>query len=116
MATRAELYRADQERKNQKPSAKKTTLRRDASVDTSRPAVAADERRAGLAGTALRNIKTSPSKQKGGPALESSSSGKPSRKSTRASAGHVKLASNLQRRQIRRTHSPQETAARSRVR
>jgi len=116
MATRAELYRADQERKNQKPNIKKPTPRRDASADTSRPAIAADGRRARVTNTALRNIKTAVSKQKGGPALENSSSGKPSRKSTRGSAGHVKLASNLQRRQIRRTHSPQETAARSRVR
>jgi len=116
MATKAELYRADQERKNQKPSVKKTTRRRDAQVDTSRPGVSADQRRAGLGDTALRNLETSASKQKGGPALESSNSGGPSRKSTRRSADHIKLASNLQRRQIRSTHSPQETAARSRVR
>jgi hypothetical protein len=61
-------------------------------------------------GTALRNLKTSPSHQKAGPALESSESGKPSRKSTRASAGHVKLATNLQRREIRRTHAPKTRA------
>jgi hypothetical protein len=116
MATKAELYRADQERKNQKPRARKTTPRRDVPIDAASRSVAANWERAELSGTALRNLTTSPSKQKGGPALEDSASGKASRKSTRSSAGHVKLASNLQRRQIRRTHSPQAKAARSGVR
>jgi len=63
-----------------------------------------------LKGTALRNLKTAPTHQKGGPALEDSESGKPSRKSTRGSAGRVKQATNLQRREIRRTHSSKARA------
>ena len=63
-----------------------------------------------LTGTALRNLKTAPTHQKGGPALEDSANGKPSRKSTRGSNGHIKQATNLQRREVRRTHSPQARA------
>jgi hypothetical protein len=46
--------------------------------------------------------------------LEASQSGRPSRKSTRRSANKGKLASNLERRQIRRTVSPQSRAVRAR--
>jgi hypothetical protein len=53
---------------------------------------------------------------KDGPALEGSENGKPSRKSTRGSNGHIKLATNLQRRQIRRVHSSASRAARDAVR
>jgi len=69
-----------------------------------------------VSGTALRNLKTSPSHVKGGPALEDAASGQPSRKSTRRSSGHIKLGTNLQRREIRRVHSPEARAARSAVR
>ncbi len=40
--------------------------------------------------------------------------GRPSRKSTRRSANKGKLATNLERRQIRRASSPQSRAARAR--
>lgn len=45
--------------------------------------------------------------------LEESLSGRPSRKSTRRSLNKGKLASNLERRQIRRVSSPQTRAARA---
>jgi hypothetical protein len=63
-------------------------------------------------GTAARNLKTAHSQLKGGPALEDSQSGKPSRKSTRGSSGRVKLGTQLQRRQVRQVHSPEARAAR----
>jgi hypothetical protein len=53
---------------------------------------------------------------KDGPALEDSNTGKPSRKSTRGSTGHIKLGTNLQRREVRRVHSPEARAARNAVR
>jgi hypothetical protein len=46
--------------------------------------------------------------------LEPVGSGRPSRKSTRRSANKGKLASNLERRQLRRTVSPQSRAVRAR--
>jgi hypothetical protein len=105
MATRAETYRAEQQRKNQANKPKKAKA-------TPRP----KKTTAGFSGTALRNLKTSPSNVKAGPALEDAESGRPSRKSTRGSSGHVKLATNLQRRQIRRVHSPEARAAHNAVR
>lgn len=114
MATKAEQYRAEEQRHNQPPQPKRPKRpRRDQPVDTSLPGVSATDRKAGGNATALRNLRTSPSKQKGGPALENSANGKPSRKSTRGSSGHVKLASNLQRRQVRRTHSSKARATRA---
>jgi hypothetical protein len=105
MATRAESFRSEQERSNQRPKAKQ--------AKTKAPV---PEHKQGVRGTAARNLKTSPSHVKDGPALESSDTGKPSRKSTRGSSGHIKLATNLQRRQVRRVHSPESRAARSAVR
>lgn len=105
MATKAENYRADQQRANQ----------------ATRPKTAASktepgDHKAGVRGTAARNLKTAPSHVKDGPALEDSNSGKPSRKSTRGSTGHIKLGTNLQRREVRRVHSPAARAARSAAR
>ena len=102
MATRAELFRSEQERKNQPAKPKKAKFTADHKQDAH--------------GTAARNLKTSASHVKDGPALEDSENGKPSRKSTRGSTGHIKLATNLQRRQIRRVHSPASRAARDAVR
>lgn len=104
MATRGEQAKAEQQRQNQKKPRKATA------------APAKPDHKTGVSGTARRNLQTSPSKSKGGPALESSATGKPSRKSTRGSSEHVKLGSNLQRRQVRRVHSSSERAARARVR
>lgn len=110
MATRAEQYRADQQRLNQKPRAKKASARREGPVAAAARGGNEADGGSAPAGTGLRNLKTAASHQKAGPALESSENGKPSRKSTRPSVGHVKLATNLQRREIRRTHSPQARA------
>ena len=105
MSTRAESYRAEQQRNSRTSKPKKPK---------SPPRTA--KATAGFTGTALRNLKTSPSHTKEGPALEDAATGRPSRKSTRGSNGHVKLATNLQQRQIRRVHSPESRAARSAVR
>lgn len=112
MATKAEQERAEQQRANRTPRPKQAPRRR-GPVDAAK---IGDNDNAGLKGTALRNLKTAPTHQKGGPALEDSESGKPSRKSTRGSAGHVKQATNLQRREIRRTHSSKARAVAARAR
>lgn len=110
MSTKAEQHKAEEQRKNQQANASKhpqasRRSRNDGGLH-----------KLGVEGTARRNLKTSPSHQKGGPALESSNNGKPSRKSTRGSADHIKLATNLQRRQVRRTHSPSARAQRAAAR
>lgn len=105
MATKAQNQRADQQRANQTTKPKVASSRADVSGH-----------KAGVRGTAARNLKTAPSHLKGGPALEDSNTTRPSRKSTRGSSGHVKLGTNLQRREIRRTHSPAARAARNAVR
>jgi hypothetical protein len=105
MATKAEKHRAEQQRANQASKPKKAPKKK-----------ALSEHKAGVKGTAARNLKTAPSHVKDGPALEDSSTGKPSRKSTRGSTGRIKLATNLQRRQQRRVRSPQARAARNAVR
>ena len=102
MATKAEQFKANEQRSHQKPKKTGRTRKLDGAHDD----LASGD-------TARRNLKTSPSNLKGGPALESSLSGKPSRKSTRSSAGRVKLASNLQRREVRRTHSSKARATRA---
>jgi hypothetical protein len=107
MATKAEAYMAELLRASRPPRPKKVRKpSRDESIDT----------------TLLDGVGTTPhnftkrSVNRGGPVLESSASGKPSRKSTRKSAGHIKAASELTRRQVRRITSPSARAARAAVR
>jgi hypothetical protein len=107
MATKAEAYMAELFRASRPPRAKKIRKpSRDESIDT----------------TLLDGIGSSPhnftkrSDNRGGPVLESSANGKPSRKSTRKSAGHMKAATELTRRQVRRVNSPSARAARAAVR
>jgi hypothetical protein len=107
MATKAETYRAEVQRQNQASHPKRTSSKAKAASHGSH--------KDGVSGTAARNLKTAESHVKDGPALEDSATGKPSRKSTRGSSGHIKLATNLQRRQVRRVHSPEARAARSAV-
>lgn len=107
MATKAEEYMAELLRQSRPPRPKKMRKpKRDETIDT----------------TLLDGIGTLPhnfrklSDNRGGAFLESSASGKPSRKSTRKSAGHMKSASELTRRQMRRVTSPAARAARAAVR
>jgi hypothetical protein len=107
MATKAEAYMAELLRASRPPRPKKVRKpTRDENIDT----------------TLLDGVGSMPhnfkhrSDNHGGPVLESSANGKPSRKSTRKSAGHMKAASELTRRQIRRTTSPSARAARAAVR
>ena len=109
MATRAEQFRAEQQISNQPPRPKKVRTR---SVDRS---VSAGTSGVSGEGTAQRNL-SNRSTNKGGPALEVSNPTKPSRKSTRSSAGRVKSATELQRRQTRRVTSSKARATRSAAR
>jgi hypothetical protein len=107
MATKAEAYMSELLRASRPPRPKKVRKpTRGANIDT----------------TLLDGVGTMPhnfkhrSDNHGGPVLESSANGKPSRKSTRKSAGHMKAASELTLRQVRRITSPSARAARAAVR
>jgi len=107
MATKAEAYMAELLRQSRPPRPKKIRKpTRDEGIDTT----LLD----GL-GTLPHNF-TKRSDNRGGAILESSANGKPSRKSTRKSSGHMKSASELTRRQVGRITAPSARAARSAVR
>jgi len=105
MATRAEQFRAEQQFNSRKAKPKPKAHAAPRSVDAATAGVSGE-------GHAQQNF-SHRSNNKGGPALEVSASGKPSRKSTRSSASHVKQASNLTSRQTRRVTSPQARATRA---
>jgi hypothetical protein len=108
MTTKAEAMRVEQQRAAHRPKPKAPPKRRrDVPADTSLLGVSATDRKPG---NATRNLRASP---KQGAALEDWVTGPRSRKSTRRSVGRVKPASNLQRREIRKTSSPSARAARA---
>jgi hypothetical protein len=82
-------------------------------VDTSQPGVSASDHRKFPNDSGRRNVNLR-SGRKQTYELETSSDGKPSRKSTRKSHGRAKTASNLTRRQQRRTSAPKVRATRAR--
>lgn len=106
MATRAERYRAEQQVSSSQAKPKKAKPHSiDRAVGAATAGVSGD-------GTAQRNL-SKRSNNKGGPALEISGSATPSRKSTRSSAGRIKSATELTRRQTRRITSPKARATRA---
>lgn len=109
MATRAERFRAEEQINSSQAKPKKLRAH---SIDRTVSAATAG---VSGAGTAHQNL-SKRSNNKGGPALEVSEVGTPSRKSTRSSAGRVKAASELTRRQVRRVTSPQARATRAAAR
>jgi len=116
MSTKAQDFRAQQQREAKPPRPKQPAKRRrDNPVDTSLPGVTSTDRKANVHASGSRNEQSSRSDNKGGPSLEASN-GKPSRKSTRKSAGHVKASTNLQLRAMRRTAAPKSRAMRSAAR
>ena len=116
MATRAQAFKARQQRNANPPKKKRPPRpRRDLVVDTAAPGVSATDRKAGAGDTGRRNVSNRAGK-KGGAKLESSASGKPSRKSTRKSAGRVKRTSNLERKATRKVTAPKARATRAKSR
>lgn len=113
MATKAEQFRAEQQR-NAKPAKPKRARkpRKPDAIDTSRVGVSASDRKVGAGHTAERNA-SKRAARKGGARMEDSQTGKPSRKSTRKSTGRVKAATSLARRETRKVSSPAARASRS---
>jgi hypothetical protein len=109
MATRAERFRAEEQINSSQGKPKKVK------AHSSDRTVSAATAGVSGAGTAHQNL-SKRSNNKGGSALEVSELGTPSRKSTRSSAGRVKSATELTRRQTRRVTSPQARATRAAAR
>jgi hypothetical protein len=91
MATKAEAYRARAEREAHPPRAPKPR-RKKGKLDTTH--------------TGIRNV----SLKSKGAKLEDSANGKPSRKSSRASADKTKRTTNLQLRESRKLNAPSSRA------
>jgi hypothetical protein len=113
MSTKAEAFRYRTERSGPKKQKQPRPPRRDDPVDTAKPGISASDRKVGAGATAERNLSRR-AERKGGAALEDSKTGRPSRKSTRKSAGRAKRDSNLARRTKRASWSPKSRASRSR--
>jgi len=88
--------------------------RRDTPVDTAAPGVSADQRSVGKDHTGKRNTKRKSAGM--AYALEDSTNGKPSRKSSRRSANRVKPASGLTLRTKSAVQSPKSVASRGAAR
>jgi hypothetical protein len=86
-------------------------VRRDAVIDTAEPGVSADQRKIGDGHTGKRNTKLRTDGMSY--ALEDSTNGKPSRKSTRAGKNRVKHDNGLTIRTKNAVHSPEQRAARA---
>ncbi len=91
-------------------AARPEKTRRDRPVDTAKPGVAADDRKAGYGHTARRNTKLNT--PKAAYMLEDSTKDRPSRKSTRRASNRTKHATQLTRRTQRNVHTPEARAAR----
>lgn len=115
MATRAQQYRSDQQRSGAKrvPTHKKP--RRSFGPDTSLPGVSATDKKWGGTHTAERN-RSARASAKAAVALEDSTTGRPSRKSTRAGKNHAKPDVALQRKAASAASTPESRARRARVR
>jgi hypothetical protein len=98
MATRAQNFRADEQRKRQHPTPK-----------PAKPKGPSDPKH-----TATRNV-TKRAAKNAGTALEDSTTGRPSRKSTRASLNHGRPDQALQRAARVATHTPKARAFRAQV-
>jgi hypothetical protein len=116
MATKAEVARARAERERQESKPKKERTRTAgarARVEQEAAKYASGHYAGGV--TAQRNVKVDRAEHETH-ALEDSGSGRPSRKSTRKSAHHVKPDSQLRNRAIRRAGSPKARRARGAAR
>ena len=109
MTTKAQAFRAQQERAANPPRAKQPKRpRRDQVVDTSLPGVSATDRKAARGPN--HNLLAG---RRGGAALEDSATRRPSRKSTRKSSDHTKRTTNQQLQAVREITAPSARAARS---
>lgn len=88
-------------------------LRRDVWVDTAQPGTSATDRKVGAGSTARRNTKLNLTGMTS--TLEDSAQDRPSRKSTRKSAGRAKRDTGLRLRATSQAHSPKAHARKARA-
>lgn len=113
MATKAqETKNAELVARRSRAPTKRARPKRNDATDTSLPGVTAADRKAGGGHTGLRNISRRAA-SKAVAAFEDSTTDRPSRKSTRRSAAHIKAGTQLERRQQRRVTSPKARATRA---
>jgi len=110
MATRAQRFRYAAERSGPKRPKEPRRRRRDVPVDTAKKGTSATDRKAGAHDTAERNAYGD--RFEAPRVLESSRSGRPSRKSTRK--GPLKAGTVLTRRELLRLQTPSSRASRGR--
>lgn len=116
MSTKAEDFKADQQRKRHRRPALPKIPPPGLVIDTSRAGTSATMRRKGGASTAARN-RAAHAARKAAFALEDSlAPARPTRKSTRKSANRSKAESNLARRQKRRDRAPENRSAKAALR
>lgn len=115
MIRKAEAFRRTIEQTRPPRPKQPPRARRDWPVDTAEPGVSASDRKAGLINTAERN-RSERASRKAGWVLEGSTTGQPSRKSTRTSLNRQKPDTNLTLRAERRISAPTSRAARARAR
>ena len=123
MATRAERFKSSEQRSGtkktptttrRKPPAKSGLEQADEQELSSNKPPVGKRRVASSEHTAERNVSKRAAK-KAGVALEDSATGTPPRKSTRSSANRAKSDSQLQRRAVRATTSPEARATKARA-
>jgi hypothetical protein len=115
MATKAERFRAEQQRSGAKRKKARAKRRRDTPVDTAQPGTSATDRKAGGTSTAARN-RSQHAAKKATYALEDSATGRPSRRSSRRAANRAKPGSNLTRQKQRELRSPEARAEQAKAR
>jgi hypothetical protein len=94
-----------------RPKKAKAKKKKPVTANTALPGVSATDKKRGAGHTLTRN-RSQHADRKASFALEDSATGRPSRKSSRASANRTKTDNNLRRRQTRRAQSPESRAAR----
>jgi hypothetical protein len=114
MATKAQQARARAERSGPKQPKQARAKRAPRKVDTADTGVSATDIRVGAGASAQRN--RSPRAARSAEVVQENSQTRPSRKSTRRSKNRGKIASSLERREIRRTSSSKVRAERAKVR
>jgi hypothetical protein len=110
MATKAQRFKAETQRRAQTNKPARKSKRRGADAATARAALVARHDR--LLGNVPHNAAPRAAKNSAYE-IEASSSGRPSRKSTRKSPTHIKTDSSLRIRAMNRTASPKARTGRA---
>jgi len=115
MTTKARAFQLQQQRDANPPKAPRPRRPKSSSVDTALPGVSASDRKVGDGSSGTRN-RSARAARKGGASLESSATGKASRKSTRRSTGRANRASALRQQATQKASAPKAVASKASAR